>query len=118
MGFMMFAIVAGLIGLTAWAVSSDSDSDTDSKSVAVAPRPTLTDIAPPGGEGIARDFNRAAHEILKGAAAEQARLALGGREGDISVWDEGDRIVWEVRSKSGKLIERGDIADLGRPPRN
>jgi len=113
-GFIMFSIVAGLIGLTAWAVSSDGDSQTSSKSVAVAPRPTLEEIAPSGSREIAGNFNLAAHEILKGAAAEQARLALGGREGDIAVWDKGDRIVWEVRSKSGKLLEQGEIEDLGR----
>jgi len=114
-GFIMFSIVAGLIGLTAWAVTSDGDSKTSSKSVAVAPRPSLEEIAPTGSRSVATDFKRAAHELLKGAAAEQARLALAGREGDIGVWDEGDRIVWEVRSKRGKLLERGEIEDLGRP---
>ena len=112
-GFIMFSIVAGLIGLTAWAVTSDSDSGTSNKSVAVAPRPSLEEVAPTGSREIAGDFRRGAHEILKATAVRQARLALGSREGDIGVWDKGDRIVWEARSKSGKLLEHGEIEDLG-----
>ena len=111
--FFLIAVTAGLCGMVAWAFSSDDDSKD--VSVAVAPRRTLQDIAPSDDcRSLGTEFNRATHEILKEIADEQARLALGNKEGDSSSWDEGDRVVWEARSKSGDLIERGDIDDLGR----
>lgn len=109
----LLAVTLGLGGMAVRAFSSDNDSKNTS--VAVAPRPTLQDIAPDDDCGsLAKDFNCATREILKEIAVEQARFALGDKEGDISLRDEGDHIVWEARSKSGDLIERGDIDDLGR----
>ena len=115
MGFFMFGcMLASVLGLTAWAMFSDDDSEDSSGTVAVAPHRTLEEIAPSGAQGVATDFKRAAWQILKATAVQQARQALAGREGDIRVWKEGNYIVWEARSKRGQLIERGEIEDLGR----
>ena len=109
-GFIMGAIVIGLIGLTGWAVASsgeDPDPKRRRESTAVLDpdRETKTRLYDP----LFSQLDKATQDLLKRTAEEQGRLALGGREGDIAVWSEEGCVIWEARDKRGDVLERGEI---------
>lgn len=104
-------IVGGLIALLAGLFV---DGGRSGSAPASPPRRDLRAAAPEGYGELAENFDFAAHELLKAAAMEQARLALGDKEGDITITDKYDHFIYEVRDKKGRLIERGEIDDLGR----